>query len=92
MAKFLMLGKYSEKALEGISGERTKEATGLIEKSGGKVDAMFALLGGYDLAFIVDFQGVQEAMKTSIALTKLTNVSFTTFPAVTVKEFDKMIG
>lgn len=91
MTKFLMLGRYSEKALEGISGERTKDAIGLIEKSGGKVDAMYALLGGYDLALIVDFPGVPEAMKVSISLTKLTNVSFTTFPAVTVEEFDNSI-
>lgn len=92
MAKFLMLGRYSEKALEGISGERTKDAIGLIEKSGGKVDAMYALLGDYDLALIVNLPGVPEAMKISIALAKLTNVSFTTFPAVTVEEFDKVLA
>ena len=92
MAKYLMLGKYSLEAVKGISAERTKNAVDVIEKSGGKVNSMFALLGPYDLALIVDFPGIQGAMKASLGLTKLTGISFTTFPAVTVEEFDKLVG
>lgn len=87
-----MLGKYSLEAVEGISTERTKKAVDFIEKCGGKVNSMFALLGPYDLALIVDFPGIQGAMKTSLGLTKLTGISFITFPAMTVEEFDKLIG
>jgi len=29
-------------------------------------------------------------MKASIALNKLTNISFTSFPAITIEEFDKI--
>lgn len=92
MAKFLMLGKYSAEAVKGITAERTKQVVGLIEKSGGKVNLMYALLGTYDLAFVVDLPGIQDVMKASVALTKLTGISFTTLPAVTVEEFDKIVG
>jgi len=92
MAKFLMLGKYSCEAMQGMTAERTKKVVSSIEKTGGKVDSMYALLGMYDLAFIVDFPSVKDALKTSIVLTKATDISFSTLPAITVEEFDKMIG
>ncbi len=90
MAKFLMLGKYSVDAVKGISSERTKKVAGAIEKAGGKVDSMYALLGRFDLAFVVDFPGVKDAMKASIAITRATDIGFNTMPAITVEEFDKI--
>ncbi|MBL7074773.1 GYD domain-containing protein [candidate division KSB1 bacterium] len=92
MSTFFMFGKYSSGAVKEMSAERTKKAVGLIEKSGGEVDSMHALLGGYDLVLIVNFPGTEEAMKASIALSQLTGVSFSTFPAITVEQFDKMIA
>jgi len=90
MAKFLMLGKYSSEAVKGISADRTKKVVSAIEKSGGKVDSMHALLGAYDLAFMVDFPGMKDVMKASIAITKSTDIGFNTLPAITVEEFDKI--
>jgi len=90
MAKFLMLGKYSLEAIKGITADRTKKVTETIEKAGGKVNAMYALLGNYDLAFVVDFPGITEAVKASVTLTKLTGISFTTSPAISVEEFDRI--
>ena len=92
MAKFFMLGKYSKAALEAMSAERTKKAVELLGKSKGKVDSMYALMGSYDLALIVDFPDNTEAIKASVALTKSTGIAFTTFPAITVEEFDKITG
>jgi uncharacterized protein with GYD domain len=92
MAKFLMLGRYSQEAVKEASAERTKKAVSLIEKSGGKVISIYALLGNYDLALVVDFPGTPEAIKTSMALTKLTGISFTTSVAIAVEEFDKLLG
>ncbi|NWF76771.1 MAG: GYD domain-containing protein [Nitrospirae bacterium] len=71
---------------------RTKKVVSLIEKNGGKVNSMYSLIGIYDLAFIVDFPGISEVMKVSVDLTKSTGISFTTFPAITVEEFDKLVG
>ena len=90
MAKFFMYGKYSQAAIGGISSDRTKKALDLIGIAGGKVNSMYALLGKYDIVLITDFPGVAEVMKASIALNKLTNISFTSFPAIPMEEFDKI--
>ncbi len=92
MARFFMLGKYSLEAVKGISASRTKKVVDIIKKAKGNVDSMYALVGTYDLAFIVDFPGTSEVMKASVALTKSTGISFTTFPALTIEEFDKLVG
>jgi len=92
MATFLMFGKYSPEALKQISSKRTKEAASLIKKFGGEVKAMYALLGEKDLIFILTFPGMEQAMKASVALSKLTGISFATYPAVTVEDFDKLMA
>jgi len=92
MAKFFMYGKYTKEAMEGISTDRTNKALDAIAKAGGKVNSMYALLGKYDIVLITDFPGVAEVMKASVALNKLTNISFTSFPAITMEEFDKIIA
>ncbi len=90
MARFLMLGKYSAEAIKGITPERTKKVTQLIMQAGGKVNVMYALLGNYDLALVVDFPGITEALKASVAITKMTGIGFTTSAAISVEEFDKI--
>jgi len=90
MAKFFMYGKYTQEAVKGISADRTKKAVDAITKAGGRVNSMYALLGKYDIVLVVDFPGTQDVMKASIALNKLTNISFTSFPAITMDEFDKI--
>lgn len=92
MATFLMFGKYSSEAMKGMSAKRTEEAGSLVKKFGGEVTAMYALLGEKDLVAIATFPSNEQAMKASVALSKLTGISFTTSPAVTVDEFDKMMA
>ena len=92
MATYFMFGRYSLEAIKGMSAERTEKVYDLVKKFDGKVKAGYALLGENDLVFIADFPGTEEAMQTSAALTKLTGISFTTSPAVTVDEFDKLMA
>jgi len=92
MSTFFMLGKYSLESMKGMSAERTDESTSIIKKFGGELVSMYALLGGYDLVLIVNFPGIEDIMKASVSLGKLTGISFTTYPAVTVEQFDKMIA
>ena len=92
MATFLMFGKYSVEGVKGISSQRTKKATDLIKKQGGQVKAIYAMLGMADLLVIVDLPGVEAALQTSVALGKLTGISFCTHPAVPVEEFDKLMA
>jgi hypothetical protein len=35
---------------------------------------------------------MEQAVKASVALSKLTGIAFTTFPAVTVEDFDKLMA
>ena len=92
MDLFIMFGKYSAEAVKGISPQRTTKAVSLVKKLGGDIKAMYALLGEKDVLVILTLPGVQEAMKASLALSKLTGISFTTSPAITVEEFDKLVS
>ena len=92
MATFFMFGIYSADALDDISAARTKKASETLAKFGGKVKSMYALMGEEDLVLIVDFPGLKEAMQASVALSKLTGISFSTSEAVTVDEFDQLMA
>lgn len=91
MPIFMMFGKYSSEALKGISSERTDKAVEVIKNNGGKVISMYAVLGEHDLVFTLDFPDSEKALATSVALNKLTGISFTTSPVVEVEKFDKLI-
>lgn len=91
MPIFMMFGKYSPEALTGISPERTDKAVEVIKKNGGKVISMYAVLGEHDLVLTLDFSDSEKALTTSVALNKLTGISFTTSPVVEVEKFDKLI-
>jgi uncharacterized protein with GYD domain len=90
MPTFCMFGNYSSDGVREISAERTAKAAAVLEDAGGKFKGGYALLGETDLVLIVDLPGVKEAMKASVELNKLLGISFTTAPAVTVEEFDKL--
>lgn len=91
MPLFFMFGKYSSQSFDGISARRTEDATRVVKELGGSVKSMYALLGEHDLAFIVELPGVQEAMKASVLISTLTGIAFSTAPAVTVQDFDKLV-
>ena len=91
MPIFMMFGKYSSEALKDISPERTNKAVELINSNGGKVVSMYAVLGEHDLVFTLDFPDAEKALATSVALNKLTGITFTTSPVVDVEKFDKLI-
>jgi uncharacterized protein with GYD domain len=91
MPIFLMFGKYTTEALKGISAERTDAAVALIKEHGGKVVSMYAVLGEHDLVFTLDFPDAEKALAASVALNRLTGISFTTSPVVEVEKFDKLM-
>ena len=92
MATYLMFGKYSLEGIKGISAKRSDAAKALIKKHGGELKAGYAALGGVDLVLVVDLPVNARAMATSAALTKSTGIAFTTAPAVTVEQFDKLMS
>ena len=92
MPTYVMFGEYSHDSIKEISAERTQKASQLISDNGGSVKSGYALLGDTDLVLVVDFPSNNAAMKTSVGLTKLLGIAFSTAPAVSMEEFDKLVG
>ena len=92
MPTYFMFGKYTMEGMKGISVERTDQTVALIKKNGGEFKAGYALLGEIDLILIVELPDNGQAIKTSAALSKMLGISFTTSPAVSAEEFDKLMG
>jgi len=92
MATFLMTGRNSAETIKRISGERTTKGNEIIQQCGGKVLAVYATMGETDLLAIVEFPGVNEAIKASVALNKALGITFSTVPAIRLEDFDKLVG
>jgi uncharacterized protein with GYD domain len=92
MATFLMFGKYSAQAMQEMSPGRTQKVRDKVRELGGEVQAIYAVLGKKDLLLIVNLPGIEAAVKASLALGRMTGISFTTSPALPVEEFDRLIG
>ncbi len=92
MPIFMLFGKYNQESLRGASEERTKKAVKIIEKNGGKIISMYAVMGEHDLVFTLDFPDADKAMSASVALNVLTGISFHTSPVVDVEQFDRLLS
>jgi uncharacterized protein with GYD domain len=87
-----MFGKYTQDSLKDVSANRTKKAIKIIEKNGGKVISMYAVMGEHDLVFTLDFPDAEKALCTSMGLNILTGISFSTSPVVDVEKFDRLVS
>jgi uncharacterized protein with GYD domain len=92
MPIFMMFGKYSTEAMQGISPQRTEKVIQIIKQNKGKIVSMVAVMGEHDLVFTLDFPDAENAFATSVALHRLTGIAFTTSPVVEVEMFDKLIA
>ncbi|HJL78462.1 MAG TPA: GYD domain-containing protein [Candidatus Marinimicrobia bacterium] len=92
MSTFIMFGKYTPDGFNNMSQERTKKIMNIIKKHTGEINKMYAILGEYDLVFLVDFPNTKVAMQASVALSKYSGINFTTSPALPVEMFDELIG
>lgn len=91
MALYFLFGKYSVSGLHEISPERTAAAGSLVQELRGEIKAMYALLGVHDVILILDMPDLEQAMQASVALTRLTGISFATSPAIEVEKFDHLV-
>jgi len=87
-----MFGKYSAEGIKGISAARTVEAQKIIKMNGGEMVSAYILLGENDLLLIVNFPGIDDVIKSSVALSKLFGISISTSPAITAEHFDKIVA
>jgi uncharacterized protein with GYD domain len=88
----MMFGKYTSEAMKGISPVRTQKAVEIIKENGGKIISMYAVMGEHDLVFTLDFPEADQVFATSVALKKMSGISFTTSAVVEVEKFDKLIA
>lgn len=91
MATYLMFGKYCPQGMQEMNPDRTAKAVDVINRCGGSVESMYAAMGPTDLVFILHFPTNDDAMKASVALTKMSGIGFTTSPAISVGDFDKLM-
>ncbi len=92
MPIYMMFGKYTSESLKGISSERTQKAVEVIKANEGNIISMYAVMGEHDLVFTLEFPDEEKALATSVALNKMTGISFTTSPVVDVEQFDKLVS
>jgi len=91
MATFFMFGKYTQDSIKQISAKRTEDAKELLRKNGGEIKSGYSLLGKSDLVLIVELPDLKQAIKTSVGLSKMLGISFSTAPAVSMEDFDKLM-
>ena len=91
MKTYFMFGKYSHEATKEITPERTTKAIKIIDKLGGQVKGMYAILGDYDIIMLIEGPDMETIMKISVDLHILTGIHFSTFPAMPVDYFDALI-
>jgi uncharacterized protein with GYD domain len=91
MVTYMMFGKYSQDSVKQISANRTVKAKELIKKNGGEIKYGYALLGKSDLVLVVELPDLGQAIKTSVALSKLLGISFTTSPVIPMDDFDRLM-
>ncbi len=91
MKTFLMLGKSSSKELREIGLKYKAEVVSLVRNFGGDVKSIYVMLREKYLVLILTFPGMKKAMKASVALSKLTGISFEIRSAVPVEELNKVM-
>jgi uncharacterized protein with GYD domain len=84
--------RIRQRACRAISRKRSDEARALIKQHDGEIKAEYALLGEIDLVVIVELPDTERAIQVAVALTRLLGVHFTTAPAVTIEEFDRLMS
>ncbi len=92
MATFIMTGRYSVEAIKQISAKRTTKGTQIVRQCGGELVAVYATMGKTDILVVAEFPGIKEAMKASVDLNKALGISFSTVPAISIEEFDKLVS
>jgi uncharacterized protein with GYD domain len=92
MSTFIMTGRYSAEATKQISAKRATKGTQIVRRCGGELLAVYATMGKTDILVVAEFPGIKEAMKASVDLNRALGISFSTVPAISIEEFDKLVS
>jgi uncharacterized protein with GYD domain len=93
MPTYIGLYKLTDQGVKAIKDapERVEAAIKGVEKMGGKVTGVYAVMGGYDYVTIGEFPSDEVATTCALALGSLGNVRTTTLRAYTKEEFAAMV-
>jgi len=92
MTTFIMMGRYTSQGVKEISFQRSKKGVEIVQQCGGKFLTCYILMGETDVLVVAEFPGINEAIKASVLLNRALGICFTTVPAISVEEFDKLVG
>lgn len=92
MTTYIMMGKYSIDSIGKINAARTKRGSEIIAGCQGQLKAGYAMLGERDLVLIAEFPNTEKAIKASTTLSKELGIGFSTCPAISIEDFDKIIA
>jgi len=92
MTTFIMMGKYSSQGVKEISFQRSKKGVEIIQQCGGKFLSGYIVMGDTDIVVVAEFPGINEAIKASVQLNRALGIGFTTVPAISIEQFDKLVG
>ncbi len=93
MSTYICLMKLTEQGIKDIKNApgRLEGARKGIEASGGKLVAMYSVMGKYDYVAIVEYPTDEAGMAFLMTLGSMGNVRTTTLKAFTEKEFADII-
>jgi uncharacterized protein with GYD domain len=92
MTTFIMMGRYTSQGVKEISFQRSRKGIEIVQQCGGKFLTGYILMGETDVLVVAEFPGINEAIKASVLLNRALGICFTTVPAISVEEFDKLVG
>lgn len=89
MPLYVTLAKYTQQGRQNINGvpERFQNARRLVESKGGRVIALYGLLGEWDLMAITESPDEKTAMHIAMTIGKQGNISAQTMTAVSEEDF-----
>ena len=89
MPLYVTLGKYTAEAMKNIHEvpERFQQNTRLIESKGGKLIAIYHLMGEWDLLAITEFPDEKSAMSALLTIGKAGRVTTHTMTAISGEDF-----
>ena len=93
MATYVILMNFTEQGIKAVkdSPARVKAMYKTVEAAGGKITAIYATMGSYDLVAIVEGPNDQVTMGVLLGLGMAGNIRTTTLKAFSMEEFGALV-
>ena len=94
MATYIMLSTLTDEGRKTLKErpERLAEVNKEVESMGARVVSQYAVLGGYDFVNVIDAPSNEVMARLSMELGSRGTIKITTFPAIAIDEYIRMMG